>query len=101
MFHVKLFVNGNSSKTDHVLKRFAVHTFSFAVKRNIARFPSDFMFQLSKEEWENLIFQNGISSKQHGGRRSMPYVFSEQGVAMLAAVLNSQKAIVDFSKDRQ
>ena len=64
-----------------------------AVKRNIGRFPDDFMFQLNKEEWENLIFQYGISSLHHGGRRSMPYVFTEQGVAMLAAVLNSQKAI--------
>jgi hypothetical protein len=65
-----------------------------AVKRNIERFPGDFMFQLTKEEWENLTFQNGISSKQHGGRRFMPYVFTEQGVAMLASVLNSPKAVV-------
>ena len=72
-----------------------VETFNLnkAVKRNIGRFPADFMFQLNKEEWENLTFQNGISSKQHGGRRSMPYAFTEQGVAMLAAVLNSPKAI--------
>ena len=72
-----------------------VETFNLnkAVKRNIGRFPVDFMFQLNKEEWKDLIFQNGISSKQHGGRRSMPYVFTEQGVAMLAAVLNSPKAI--------
>jgi phage regulator Rha-like protein len=74
---------------------YEVETFNLnkAVKRNIKRFPIDFMFQLGKREWENLIFQNGISSKQHGGRRSMPYAFTEQGVAMLAAVLNSQKAI--------
>ena len=74
---------------------YEVETFNLnkAVKRNIKRFPIDFMFQLGKREWENLIFQNGISSKRHGGRRSMPYVFTEQGVAMLAAVLNSQKAI--------
>ena len=74
---------------------YEVETFNLnkAVKRNIGRFPSDFMFQLTKEEWENLTFQTGISSKQHGGRRFMPYVFTEQGVAMLAAVLNSQKAI--------
>jgi hypothetical protein len=65
-----------------------------AVKRNIERFPGDFMFQLTKEEWENLTFQNGISSKQHGGRRFMPYAFTEQGVAMLASVLNSPKAVV-------
>jgi hypothetical protein len=65
-----------------------------AVKRNIERFPGDFMFQLTKEEWENLTFHNGISSKQHGGRRFMPYAFTEQGVAMLASVLNSPKAVV-------
>jgi len=64
-----------------------------AVKRNIERFPVDFMFQLTKDEWENLTFQNGISSKQHGGRRTMPYAFTEQGVAMLASVLNSKKAV--------
>jgi len=64
-----------------------------AVKRNIDRFPNDFMFQLTKEEWEDLIFQSGISSKQHGGRRFMPYAFTEQGIAMLASVLNTPKAI--------
>jgi len=64
-----------------------------AVKRNIERFPGDFMFQLTKDEWEDLIFQIGITSFQHGGRRFMPYVFTEQGVAMLASVLNSRKAI--------
>jgi len=71
-----------------------VETFNLnkAVKRNSERFPDDFMFQLTKEEWENLIFQNGISNK-HGGRRFLPYAFTEQGVAMLAAVLNSPKAI--------
>jgi len=51
------------------------------------------MFQLTKKEWDDLTFQNGISNKQHGGRRFMPYAFTEQGVAMLATVLNSQKAI--------
>ena len=74
---------------------YQVETFNLnkAVKRNIGRFPSDFMFQLTKEEWENLIFHSGISNKQRGGRRFMPYAFTEQGVAMLAAVLNSPKAI--------
>jgi len=74
---------------------YEVETFNLnkAVKRNIERFPDDFMFQLTKEEWENLIFQNGMSSKQHGGRRSIPYAFTEQGVAMLASVLNSPKAV--------
>ena len=74
---------------------YGVETFNLnkAVKRNTERFPDDFMFQITKEEWENLTFQNGISSKQsqHGGRRFMPYAFTEQGVAMLASVLNSPK----------
>ena len=60
------------------------------VKRNLSRFPSDFMFQLNNEEF-NLIFQNGISS--WGGTRKLPYAFTEHGVAMLAGLLNSQKAI--------
>ena len=51
------------------------------------------MFQLSKEEYESLIFQNGISKTGLGGRRFMPYAFTEQGVAMLSSVLNSEKAI--------
>ena len=76
---------------------YEVETFNLnkAVKRNIERFPDDFMFQLTKEEWENLTFQNGISrnQQQHGGRRFMPYAFTEQGVAMLASVLNSPRAI--------
>ncbi|MDR2716829.1 MAG: ORF6N domain-containing protein [Treponema sp.] len=74
---------------------YEVETFNLnkAVKRNIERFPGDFMFQLTKDEWENLIFQIGISSKQHGGRRFMPYAFTEHGVLMLSNVLNSEKAI--------
>lgn len=62
-----------------------------AVKRNIARFPPDFMFQLSKEEFENLIFQNGTSS--WGGTRKLPFAFTEQGLAMLSGLLNSEIAI--------
>jgi hypothetical protein len=85
-----------------------------AVNRNSDRFPLNFMFQLSEDEYQNLRcqfgtssgdeslrFQNGTSSlvsqnvtpNQHGGRRYLPYVFSEQGVAMLSAVLRSQSAI--------
>ena len=64
-----------------------------AVKRNIERFPQDFMFQLTKEEFQNLRFQNGTSKSAHGGRRYMPYVFTEQGVAMLSSVLESKQAI--------
>lgn len=56
------------------------------VGRNIERFPPDFMFQLTKSEWENLKSQNAISSS-HGGRRKSPYVFTEQGVAGQSGVL--------------
>lgn len=62
-----------------------------AVKRNIERFPPHFMFQLSKEEFEILRSQTGIS--RWGGRRYLPYAFTEQGVAMLSSVLRSKQAI--------
>lgn len=81
-----------------------------AVKRNIERFPSNFMFQLTQNEYDNLRFQFGTSSldddlnsqiipienieiKEHGGRRYLPYAFTEQGVAMLSAILRSKIAI--------
>jgi uncharacterized protein YjcR len=63
-----------------------------AVKRNIDRFPADFMFQLSKEEFDNLRFHFGTSS-DWGGRRYPPYAFTEQRVAMLSSVLRSPRAI--------
>jgi hypothetical protein len=63
-----------------------------AVKRNSARFPSDFMFQLSKEEYNGLMFQIG-TSKGHGGTRKLPYVFTQEGVAMLSGVLHSHRAV--------
>jgi ORF6N domain len=63
------------------------------VKRNIDRFPSDFMFQLTREEAAVLRSQFAISSDGHGGRRYAPYVFTEQGVAMLSGVLRSKTAI--------
>jgi hypothetical protein len=82
---------------------------NLAVKRNIKRFPSDFMFQLTRKEWNNLRFQIETSSLQvfdnkrnitsqivissWGGGRYLPYAFTEQGVAMLSGVLNSDKAI--------
>ncbi len=62
-----------------------------AVKRNIKRFPEDFMFQLTKEEFDNLKFQFGTSS--WGGTRKPPYAFTEQGVAMLSGILSSNRAI--------
>jgi hypothetical protein len=85
-----------------------------AVKRNIERFPADFMFQLTEEEMENLRCQIGTSSlrsqsatlkntpnlksqivisSSHGGRRTLPYAFTEQGVAMLSSVLRSAPAV--------
>ncbi len=64
-----------------------------AVKRNQKRFPEDFMFQLSKEEFSDLMFQNGISKDGWGGTRKLPFAFTEQGVAMLSGVLNSDVAI--------
>jgi hypothetical protein len=74
-------------------KLYQVQTFNLnkAVKRNLARFPDDFMFRLTKEEAAQLTFQNGISS--WGGRRTLPYAFTEHGVAMLSAILKSQRAI--------
>ena len=64
-----------------------------AVKRNSARFPAEFMFQLSVEEAKSLRSQFVISKKGRGGRRYLPFVFTEQGVAMLSSVLNSERAV--------
>ena len=65
-----------------------------AVKRNIERFPRDFMFQLSPEEFAYLRSQTVISKTEgRGGRRYLPYAFTEQGVAMLSSVLHSERAI--------
>ena len=64
---------------------------NLAVKRNTLRFPSDFMFQLTLEEWTQLRFQ--IETSKRGGRRYLPYAFTEQGLAMLSGILNSEKAI--------
>ena len=65
-----------------------------AVKRNLQRFPPDFMFQLTTDESDFLRCQIGISKRGRGGRRFLPYVFTEQGVAMLSSVLNSERAIL-------
>jgi hypothetical protein len=66
-------------------------TLSQAVKRNTERFPEDFMFVLSADEWQNLRSQNVISS--WGGARGIPMAFTEQGVAMLSSVLRSERAV--------
>jgi hypothetical protein len=63
------------------------------VRRNLKRFPEDFMFQLTKEEAESLRSQFATSKTGRGGRRYLPYVFTEQGVAMLSSVLNNERAI--------
>jgi hypothetical protein len=64
-----------------------------AVRRNLSRFPADFMFQLTPEELANLKFQIGTSSSTHGGRRKPVSAFTAQGVAMLSSVLHSQRAV--------
>ena len=63
------------------------------VRRNIERFPSDFMFQLTHEEADRLRSQTATSKQGRGGRRYNPYAFTEQGVAMLSSVLRSTRAI--------
>jgi len=63
------------------------------VKRNINRFPSDFMFQLDKAEFSNLKSQIATSSSTWGGRRKLPYAFTEHGAVMAASVLNSKRAV--------
>ena len=74
---------------------YGVSTFRLneAVKRNRTRFPQDFMFQLNKKEYKFLTSQSAISKKGRGGRRTPPYVFTEQGVAMLSSVLHSGRAV--------
>lgn len=64
-----------------------------AVKRNMQRFPDDFMFELTKKELDSLRYQIGTSNDNRGGDRYAPYVFSQEGVAMLSGVLNSEAAI--------
>lgn len=64
-----------------------------SVKRNIKRFPPDFMFQLAKEEWESMSSQIVMTSKTKRPKSSLPYAFTEQGLAMLSGILNSDIAI--------
>ena len=91
--HSILLLRGHKVMLDADLaKLYGVETkmLNRAVKRNLDRFPKDFMFQLSEKEVENLRFHFGTSN--WGGRRYSPYVFTEQGVAMLSSVLNSKRA---------
>ena len=79
----------------HIAELYGVptKTLNQAVKRNIKRFPSDFMFQFNKEEMKNWRSQIAASKSDKMGLRKLPFVFTEQGVAMLASVLNSNRAI--------
>jgi len=92
-----LLIRGQKVMLDRDLAKLygvATKVFNQAAKRNAKRFPKDFMFQLNKEEFENWrsqIVTSNISAKM--GLRRCPYAFSEQGVAMLSSVLNSEKAI--------
>jgi hypothetical protein len=74
------------------LYRVTTGNLNLAVRRNPKRFPDDFMFQLTPEESGSLLLQSAIA-KNRGGRRTAPYAFTEQGVAMLSSVLNSPRAI--------
>ena len=75
------------------LYRVPTKSLNLAVKRNRARFPQDFMFQLDSEEAEALRFQIETSKSRRGGRRYLPYAFTEQGVAMLSGVLRGNRAV--------
>ena len=76
-------------------KIYGVPTFRFneAIKRNRHRFPPDFMFELSREEFDDLISQNAMSKPRRGGRRTLPYAFTEHGALQAANVLRSQRAV--------
>ncbi|MBI4847750.1 MAG: ORF6N domain-containing protein [Nitrospirae bacterium] len=89
-----LFIRGKKVMLDKDLAAlYGVETkmLNRAIKRNIDRFPEDFMLQLTKDELENLRYHFGTSS--WGGQRYLPYAFTENGVAMLSSVLNSKRAI--------
>ena len=66
---------------------------NLAVKRNLSRFPEDFMFKLTQSEAASLRFQFETSKVGRGGQRYLPYVFTQEGVAMLSSVLNSERAV--------
>src|SRR5882672_3115801 len=76
-------------------KIYGVPTFRFneAIKRNRHRFPADFMFQLTRDEFDSLTSQIAISKSGRGGRRTLPYAFTEHGALMAANVLNSERAV--------
>jgi hypothetical protein len=88
---------------EDLAKLYQVETriFNQAVKRNIKRFPKSFRFQLTEDEYKNLTSQfvtSSILSSKHGGRRHLPYVFTEQGVSMLSVVSHSLKTICGLNQ---
>src|SRR5436190_9593197 len=90
------FIRGEKVMLDSDLARLygvEARALNQAVARNRKRFPSDFMFQLSSREYESLRSQIVTSNKGRGGRRTLPYAFTEQRVAMLSSVLRSQRAV--------
>ena len=91
---IKLF-KGEIKGTLNLAAIYGVPTFRFneAVKRNKDRFPDDFIFQLTREEVEVLISQNAMSKPGRGGRRTLPYAFTEHGAVMAANVLKSPLAV--------
>lgn len=89
-------VRGNKVLLDSdlaLLYHVPTHRLNEQVRRNKSRFPSDFMFRLNTKEHSALISQIAISKIGRGGRRNMPHAFTEQGVAMLSSVLNSDRAV--------
>ena len=91
-----LFIRGQKVMLDRdlaVLYDVETRMLNQAVRRNIRRFPKDFMFQLTKEEMNNWKSQIVMSNKEKMGLRRRPYAFTENGVAMLSSVLNSERAI--------
>jgi hypothetical protein len=94
--HAILLISGRKVMLDSDLASLygvEVRVLNQAAKRNLSRFPDDFMFLLSAEEAGSLRSQTVISKSGRGGRRYFPYAFTEQGVAMLSTVLNSERAI--------
>jgi hypothetical protein len=94
--HAILLIRGHKVMLDAdlaVLYGVPTKALNQAVRRNSGRFPADFMFQLNQEEAEVLRSQNVTSKSGSGGRRYLPYAFTENGVAMLSSVLNSDRAI--------
>ncbi|MGH7165948.1 MAG: ORF6N domain-containing protein, partial [Nitrospiraceae bacterium] len=92
-----MFIRGHKVMLDRdlaVLYRVSTKRLNEQVQRNSERFPSDFMFQLTPEEADSLRSQFATSNKGRGGRRYLPYAFTEQGVAMLSGVLKSRRAIL-------